>query len=279
MADPSARNSDAELVERVRKLQPLIRSHALRTEQARRVTGEVVTALTDAGVLRMNVPRRYGGYQTSVRTQVDVLSEVSAACGSSGFMALIQAGCAFIAALFPDEAQDEIFTGPDVRVSGTLIPKAKARPVDGGYVVEGTSPFATGCQDSDWHLLTTVADSGGVRPPDLLWTAIPMTDLDVLDDWHVSGLAGSGSNSVVAHDVHVASPPCPATGAVAGRVPPLAAQQRRSLLRHARPPAVLCLDSGSTPSARPGRHWRSSASASINGASPTRSTSSSTPPR
>ncbi|MFE1834555.1 acyl-CoA dehydrogenase family protein [Streptomyces sviceus] len=203
MAGSSAPNSDAELVERVRKLQPLIRSHALRTEQERRVTGEVVAALTDAGVHRMNVPRRYGGYQSSARTQVDVLSEVSAACGSTGFTTLIQAGCAFIAALFPDEAQDEIFADPDVRVSGTLVPKAKARPAEGGYVVDGTSPFATGCQDSDWHLLTTVADSGDGGPPELLWTAIPMTDLDVLDDWHVSGLAGSGSSSVVARAVHV----------------------------------------------------------------------------
>ncbi len=167
------------------------------------MTGEVVEALTEAGVHRMNIPRRYGGYQSPARTQVDVLSEVSAACGSTGFTTLIQAGCAFIAALFPDEAQDEIFADPDVRVSGTLIPKAKARAVEGGYVVDGTSPFATGCQDSDWHLLTTVADSGDGRPPDLLWTAIPMTDLDVLDDWHVSGLAGSGSSSVVARGVHV----------------------------------------------------------------------------
>ncbi|WP_020117337.1 acyl-CoA dehydrogenase family protein [Streptomyces canus] len=203
MAGSSAPNSDAELVERVRKLQPLIRSHALRAEQERRVTGEVVTALTDAGVHRMNIPRRYGGYQSSARTQVDVLSEVSAACGSTGFTTLIQAGCAFIAALFPDEAQDEIFADPDVRVSGTLVPKAKARPAEGGYVVDGTSPFATGCQDSDWHLLTTVSDSGDGRPPELLWTAVPMTQLDVVDDWHVSGLAGSGSNSVVARAVRV----------------------------------------------------------------------------
>jgi alkylation response protein AidB-like acyl-CoA dehydrogenase len=167
------------------------------------VTGEVVAALSDTGIHRMNVPRRYGGYQTSLRTQVDVLSEISAACGSAGFMALIQAGCAFIAALFPDEAQDEIFADPDVRVGGTLIPNAKALPADGGYVVDGTSPFATGCQDADWHLLTAVAASGDGGPPDLLWTAVPMADLEVLDDWNVSGLAGSGSNSVVAHDVHV----------------------------------------------------------------------------
>ncbi|WP_311737255.1 MULTISPECIES: acyl-CoA dehydrogenase family protein [Streptomyces] len=186
----------------MRELQPLIRSHALRAEQQGRVTGEVVQALTGAGIHRMNVPRRFGGYQTSLRTQVDVLSEVSAACGSTGFMALIQAGCAFIAALFPDRAQDEIFTGPDVRVGGTLIPGSRAVAADGGYVVSGSSPFATGCQDADWHLLTALAHIGD-GPPQMLWLAIPMAELKVLDDWNVSGLAASGSNTVVAQDVHV----------------------------------------------------------------------------
>ncbi|MFF3990711.1 acyl-CoA dehydrogenase family protein [Streptomyces sp. NPDC001797] len=204
MAGSSAPRSDTDLVERVRALQPLVRSHALRAEQQGRVAEEVVEALAGAGIHRMNVPRRHGGYQSSLRTQVDALSEVSAACGSAGFMALIQAGCAFIAALFPDQAQDEIFTHPDVRVGGTLIPGSKAVAVDGGYVVSGNSPFATGCQDADWHLLTASADTGQ-GPPEMLWLAIPMTDLKVLDDWNVSGLAGSGSNTVVAQEVHVPS--------------------------------------------------------------------------
>lgn len=161
-----------------------------------------MAALTDAGVYRMNVPRRYGGYQSRLSTQVEVLSEIAAACGSTGFMALIQAGCSYIAALFPDEAQDEIFTGPDVRVGGTLIPDAVAVATDGGYVVNGTSGFATGCQNADWHLLTARVEHAG-GPPEVLWTAVPMSDLEILDDWHVSGLAGSGSNSVVARDVFV----------------------------------------------------------------------------
>ncbi|MDO0931130.1 acyl-CoA dehydrogenase family protein [Streptomyces sp. DG2A-72] len=194
--------ADAELVDRVRALRPLIREHAFRTEQERRVTPEVVAALTEAGVFRMNVPRRYGGYQSGLRTQVDALAEVSAACGSAGFMALIQAGCAYIAALFPDEVQDEIFSGPDIRVSGTLVPDATAVPTEDGYVVNGTSPFATGCQDADWHLLTARVESGD-GPPEILWAAVPMAELEVLDDWHVTGLAGSGSNSVVARDVVV----------------------------------------------------------------------------
>ncbi|WP_406449310.1 flavin-dependent monooxygenase [Streptomyces sp. NBC_01622] len=194
--------SDAGLVARVRELQPLLRERALRTEQERRVSAEVVSALTDAGVYRMNVPRRYGGYQSRLSTQVEVLGEIAAGCGSTGFMALIQAGCSYIAALFPDEAQDEIFTGPDVRVGGTLIPDAVAVATDGGYVVNGTSGFATGCQNADWHLLTARVESDG-GPPEVLWTAVPMSDLEILDDWYVSGLAGSGSNSVVARDVFV----------------------------------------------------------------------------
>jgi alkylation response protein AidB-like acyl-CoA dehydrogenase len=202
MAPSSVPRSDADLVERVRAIRPLIRSHALRAEQRRRVTGEVVAALSDAGIHRMNVPRRYGGHQTRLRTQVDALAEIAAACGSAAFMASIQAGCAFIASLLPDEAQDEIFTGPDVRVGGTLIPDATAVATDGGYVVNGTSAFATGCQDADWHLLTVrlPSDDG---PPEVLWAAVPMAELEVLDDWYVSGLAGSGSNSVVARDVLV----------------------------------------------------------------------------
>ncbi|GAB2969368.1 acyl-CoA dehydrogenase family protein [Streptomyces pseudoechinosporeus] len=202
---PTAPRTDTELVERVRALRPLIREHALRTEQERRVTNEVVAALTEAGIYRMNVPARYGGYQSGLRTQVDALTEIATACGSAGFMALIQAGCSYIAALFPDEAQDEIFTSPDVRVGGTLIPNATAVARDGGYVVNGTSGFATGCQDADWHLLTVRVESGDGRdgPPEVLWTAVPMAELEVLDDWYVSGLAGSGSNSVVARDVFV----------------------------------------------------------------------------
>jgi len=202
MAPSSAPPSDAGLVARVQELQPLLRERALRTEQERRVSAEVVSALTDAGVYRMNVPRRYGGYQSRLSTQVEVLGEIAAGCGSTGFMALIQAGCSYVAALFPDEAQDEIFTGPDVRVGGTLIPDAVAVATDGGYLVNGTSGFATGCQNADWHLLTARVESDG-GPPEVLWTAVPMSDLEILDDWYVSGLAGSGSNSVVARDVFV----------------------------------------------------------------------------
>ncbi|MEU9049277.1 flavin-dependent monooxygenase [Streptomyces sp. NPDC048384] len=200
----TAAGTDTDLVNRVRALRPLVREHALRAEQERRVTPEVATALTDAGIHRMNVPRRYGGHQSRLGTQVDAVAEIASACGSTAFKTVIQAGCSYIAALFPDEAQDEIFTNPDAKVGGTLVPDATAVRADGGYLVNGTSGFATGCHDADWHLLTVRVESeSGEGPPELLWTAVPMAELEILDDWYVSGLAGTGSDSVVARDVFV----------------------------------------------------------------------------
>ncbi|MFE6174865.1 flavin-dependent monooxygenase [Streptomyces sp. NPDC056464] len=217
----AAAGTDAELVARIRSLRPLIREHAPRTEEQRRVVPEVAAALTDAGIHRMNVPRRYGGYQSRLRTQVDAVAEIAAACGSTAFKTVIQAGCSYIAALLPDEAQDEIFTRPDVKIGGTLVPDATAVRADGGYVVNGTSGFATGCHDADWHLLTVRVESeSGDGPPEVLWTAVPMADLEILDDWYVSGLAGSGSNSVVARDVFVpAHRALPIGPLLAGRFP------------------------------------------------------------
>ncbi|MFE5813927.1 flavin-dependent monooxygenase [Streptomyces sp. NPDC056479] len=217
----AAAGTDAELVARIRSLRPLIREHAPRTEEQRRVVPEVAAALTDAGIHRMNVPRRYGGYQSRLRTQVDAVAEIAAACGSTAFKTVIQAGCSYIAALLPDEAQDEIFTRPDVKIGGTLVPDATAVRADGGYVVNGTSGFATGCHDADWHLLTVRVESeSGDGPPEVLWTAVPMADLEILDDWYVSGLTGSGSNSVVARDVFVpAHRALPIGPLLAGRFP------------------------------------------------------------
>lgn len=125
-------------------------------------------------------------------------------------MTLGHAGVSYIAALFPDEAQDDFFTGPagpDVRIGGTLVPGATAVPYDGGYRVDGASGFATGCHHADWHLLTAavVPPDGQPQegPPEMVWVAVPMSELEILDDWDATGLAGTGSNTVMARNIPV----------------------------------------------------------------------------
>lgn len=194
---------EAGLLERTNALLPLLRENAQRTEEARRVVDENIEALTDAGVFRMTVPRRHGGYESSLDTQYDVLAAISSACPSTGWVATILTAMLWNTGMFEDEAQDEVFADPRVRVASVFAVGGRARPVDGGVVVSGRWPFNTGCLHSQWAVLSALVpgeDGGEPVPTSLL---IPYSELTILDDWHATGLAGTGSNTTVADEVFV----------------------------------------------------------------------------
>jgi alkylation response protein AidB-like acyl-CoA dehydrogenase len=194
--------SRTELAERAVKLAPLLQKNALWAEENRRLPEETVEALTDAGFLKMRVPSRYGGFESDMRTVVDVISELGRGDGSTAWTVAVWSISSWLAGLFPDEVQDEIFATPDVRVSGILSPSAIAVPTDGGVVLNGKWSFNSGAQQSHWNtnaaLLAT--PDGGHEP---VMVAIPLSDLEIIDDWHTAGLRGTGSVTTVAKDLFV----------------------------------------------------------------------------
>ncbi|BCB89721.1 acyl-CoA dehydrogenase family protein [Phytohabitans suffuscus] len=191
-----------ELVRRASELVPLLREKALWMEENRRIHDDVIEAVTDAGILKMRVPVRYGGYESDMGTVLEVLAELGRGDGSTSWTAAVWSISTWMTGLFPDEVQDEIFSTPDVRISGILSPGAMAIPVDGGFVVNGKWAFNTGAQQSTWNTNAAVTPTGdGSFAP--VMVAIPIADLQIVDDWHTSGLRGSGSITTIAKDVFV----------------------------------------------------------------------------
>ena len=123
----------AELVRRAGELVPVLRANAAWTEENRRLHEETIEALADAGIFRMRVPARYGGYESDTQTLVDVGAELGRGDGSTSWVASVYWIPGWMAGLFPDEVQDEVFSTPDVRVCGTLSPSGTgggvAKPV------------------------------------------------------------------------------------------------------------------------------------------------------
>jgi 3-hydroxy-9,10-secoandrosta-1,3,5(10)-triene-9,17-dione monooxygenase len=191
-----------ELVDRAADLVPALRAGAARTEAERGLSPETVEALVDAGVCKLRVPVRYGGYEADTRMVVDVLTQLARGDGSTSWIAAVWSISSWIVGLFPDHVQDEVFSTEDVRVCGILSPSAMARPVKGGYVVNGKWSFNTGARHSHWNTNSALLmdEQTGPRP---IMTVIPLSDLEVVDDWYTSGLAGSGSVTTVARDVFV----------------------------------------------------------------------------
>ncbi|MET7424610.1 acyl-CoA dehydrogenase family protein [Dactylosporangium sp. NPDC005555] len=192
----------AELVRRASELVPLLREKALWMDENRRLHDDVIDAITDAGLLKMRVPARYGGYESDMGTVVSVLAELGRGDGSTAWTVAVWSISAWMTGLFPDEVQDEMFTSPDVRICGILSPGAMAVPTDGGYIVNGKWSFNTGAQQSAWNTNAAVTPTGdgGFAP---VMVALPVADLLVIDDWHTSGLRGSGSVTTIAKDLFV----------------------------------------------------------------------------
>lgn len=196
-------NAPADLAGRAAQLVPLLRAQALGAEENRRLSDEVVDALTDAGLFRMRVPARYGGAECDATAMFETIVQVGRGDGSAAWLTAVHAICAWLTGLFPDQVQDEVFARPDARVCGLLSPTAMATPRDGGLVVSGESHFVSGAWHSQWQLLLAMAPTpdGSAQWP--VMAVVPMSDLQIVDDWHTAGLRATGSVSTVAREVFV----------------------------------------------------------------------------
>ena len=233
-----------DLIQRAAALVPTLRNNAVAAEAARRVPEASFEALSEAGIFRMMAPKRYGGDEADFQTQCDVLAEIGRGCPSTSWVATIFSAMGWLAGVFPDEAQDEVFEGRDPRISGVFSPTGTAVPKGGGFVVNGRWPFNTGCHGAKWTVLNAVVGEGAAGVPTCVLAK--SSELKVLDDWHASGMAATGSNTIVAENVFVpAHRSLPLPEMIEARYPP----RHNASSRYFNYPtaAVLTVNAGGTP--------------------------------
>jgi alkylation response protein AidB-like acyl-CoA dehydrogenase len=194
--------SREELVARAAGLVPTLRKHAAWAEEHRRQHDETIEALAAAGLFRLRSPARYGGLEADTRTLMDVAAELSRGDASASWITSVYCIPTWMVGLFPDAVQDEVFATPDVRVCGTLSPTATAAPAAGGIVVNGSWGFISGAHHSQWQEIVAVLIEPGREPMPVL-ALVPLPELTIVDDWHTSGLRGTGSVTTVAQDLFV----------------------------------------------------------------------------
>ncbi|MFE3110285.1 oxidoreductase [Kitasatospora indigofera] len=178
--------------------------NAGRAERERRLCGETVQALVDAGFARHFVPRRWGGEEGGFGELVArsaVLAERGCPCAA--WCGALLAAHGRIASFLPERGRAQVWAhGPDARIAAALAPPAgTALPVAGGLVLSGRWTCASGVDFADWVLLAAWEGRGAERRARVL--AVPAGDLGVLDTWDSPGMRGTGSNSVLAESVHV----------------------------------------------------------------------------
>jgi len=194
----------SELKRGAATLRPLLEQHADLTDSLRRLPDETVTALRKAGLCRLMVPRRFGGYQTNIHTYIEVMEELGRGCGSTSWVASLINVCAWLTALFPERAQQDVWgANPDAWVAGSLAPHGDAKAVDGGWRVTGKWMWASGSMHAQWAACGIHMNDDKGETVNFGLSLMPMSELAIEDTWFVAGMKGTGSNTIVAKDVFV----------------------------------------------------------------------------
>nr|WP_237556359.1 acyl-CoA dehydrogenase family protein [Streptomyces sp. SID5914] len=195
---------DAGLVQRARDLGPRIAAGALETERDRRLPESTVGALTEAGLFKLTAPRRYGGHQANFATFLAVHAEMARACGSTAWVSTITNICNWTVGTASERIREDVFgADPDARVCGVIAPSGTAVPTGDGYSVTGSWGFASGSLHATWALVGVKVTDGSGQVTGFGNIVIPMDQITVKDTWHVAGMRGTGSNTLVVENVFV----------------------------------------------------------------------------
>ncbi|MGH3279868.1 MAG: acyl-CoA dehydrogenase family protein, partial [Trebonia sp.] len=179
-----------------------------RAEELRTLPHDAVAILRSLGLFWLKTPAELGGTPLPPVEFCDVVEELAYVDTSTAWAAMIGAGCnGLIGGWLPDEGARQVFgAGPDgIRpvVAGQLAPRGTGHPVQGGYLVSGRWGFSSGIVHADWLMGAFKPDGEGAADDGdgaagtgfgrMVVFAIPKAQAEVIDNWHVAGLQGTGS--------------------------------------------------------------------------------------
>lgn len=199
--------TQTSLMNVVDELAPLIVQHAGESERERRLSPAVFQALRDAGLFGLFVPQELGGLEYDLIEGFEVMERISRLDSAAGWNLQILATGVTIGALLPDDGAREVFGGGGV-VAGGFNPPGAAVASQGGYILNGRWPFASGCQNASWFVDTALLMEGGhpqmgPHGPIMLALVYPANEGSIVESWNSLGMRGTGSHELVAEDIFV----------------------------------------------------------------------------
>ena len=188
--------TSGELIARAKTMQPILRERARETERLGRVHPDTVADFQKAGFFKMFQSSYWGGYESHPADIFRVQEILAQACPSSAWIMGVVGVHNWQLAHFTKKAQEDVWANnPTVLLSSSYAPTGSVKEVDGGCVLSGRWFFSSGVDHVDWVLL------GGNIPtdapfPDYRTYLVPKSDFEIIEDWDVMGLRGTGSKSV-----------------------------------------------------------------------------------
>jgi len=175
------------------------------SEATRVLSDKAVALLHKEGLTRLVSPAAYDGDQLSPRALVEAERVVAHGSTAASWVLMVCGAHTFIAGRLPREGQEEIFgTDPGMLIPGVPTPRGACQRTEGGYVLNGRWPYASGADHGDWVLIGCkgIRNKADESCPSLI-VVMPKTRAVIDDTWFTLGMRGTGSKDLVLEDVYI----------------------------------------------------------------------------
>jgi len=190
-------------LEQARELVPVLAARTTATNAARDVVPETIADFHRLGILRIIQPLRFGGLQLRFSAFSQIVEIITEGCASSGWVYAVLGEHQWLLASYPLQAQIDVWgDDPQALASSSLAPRATAERTAGGWRFSGQYSFSSGSTHARWAIVGAFLGKPG-DPASIGYLLVPFTDIEIIDDWHVLGLAGTGSRSLRVREAFV----------------------------------------------------------------------------
>ena len=189
-----------EIIASLIELQPWLRDQQALAEQERRIPQETIERLDAIGVFGLTKPKRFGGADFSTREMLAIYRTLASGCGATSWVVWATAGGNMWSNAFEDDVVAPVYESPWVgnrtfAVGGTSRHMSgTATKVDGGWMVTGAWPFATGSVHASHGYLAVFYDDTDDSKVGMV--LVPKDQLISRNDWDAMGLAATGSQTM-----------------------------------------------------------------------------------
>lgn len=188
------------------KIAPILEASAAEAEKNCAPTAAAVNAMREAGLLRVRAPKVLGGEEVTLNLFHEVIERVAYYDFSSAWILVIYAdNTAFAATNLNETGLKRLMPDGEFPIvcGGGGLMMGELTPAEGGYRVSGRWIYGSGIPQSDYTLALAMLPPKEGEPPQPRTLIMKTSDLEIVDNWHVMGLSGTGSADFIAKDVFV----------------------------------------------------------------------------
>ena len=191
---------DQAVIGRFESITEVVAANREWAEAHGRLADEVVTAMVDAGVARLYLPESLGGLEVDPVTCALATECLARADTSAAWFVMVANSAKLMAVNWPAEVVESVLKDdPDVVIAASGNQPYVAEPRGDGFKISGVNSFVSGAHHARWLM------SPAMLGDEFRMVILPMDECEIVDNWHVLGMRGTGSNDVRASEVWIPS--------------------------------------------------------------------------